>query len=151
MNSGKSKDKRKQGKGNPNDQIIDASPGDGAPALTSRGSGRGPDGKPKNVQETEAWKDGSRRMKRFWSGYVATLKNSFLNMPRAGQLELIMKGSIVMTMGVAVVSLGLFYYFLPTFVRVFALPIVIITAWFTATKLVAPMIKDRLESYLNED
>ena len=144
MSSGKFRNKQPKG-GNPNDQIIDASPGDHV-GLTNN-----PNGKPKNVQETEAWKDGSRRIKKIMGGYVQSLKTSFNGMPRNVQLELIMKGSIVMTMGVAVVSLGLFYYFLPTIMRVFALPVVIVTAWFTATTLVAPMVKERLEPYLNED
>jgi hypothetical protein len=51
------------------------------------------------------------------------------------KLELITKSSIVVTMGVAVVSLGLFYYFLPTVLRIFALPLVLVATWFTATKL----------------
>jgi hypothetical protein len=148
MNSGKSKDKRKQTKTNQQDQIIDASPGDGLNSLTN---GQKLGAKPKNVQETEAWKDGTKRVKRIWGSYVNNLKLSFQRMPRAGQLELITKGSIVVTMGVAVVSLGLFYYFLPTVVRIFALPLVLVAAWFTATKLVAPIIKDRLEPYMNFD
>ena len=145
MNSGKARDKRKQARNKAKDQIIDASPGqDGASQLMS---GQ----RPKSVQDTQAWKGGSRNLKRLWSGYVETLKSSFHNMPRAGQLELIYKGSIVVTMGVAVVSLGLFYYFLPTVVRVFALPVVFVTAWFTATKLVAPMISARMEPFLNPE
>ena len=145
MNSGKARDKRKQASKKGQEQNFDASPGkDGASQLMS---GQ----RPKSVQDTQVWKGGSRNIKRLWSGYLDTLKQSFYNMPRAGQLELIYKGSIVITMGVAVVSLGLFYYFLPTIVRVFALPVVGVTAWFTATKLVAPIITARMEQYLNPE
>ena len=148
MNSGKSKNKRKVTNRPLDNQIIDASPGDGEPMLSN---GQRADQRPNNVQETKAWKAGSSSIKRLWESYLNTLRSSFRNMNRAAQLELITKGSIVITIGVSVVSLGLFYYFLPTIVRVFALPLVLVTAWFVATKLVAPMVRERIEPILNDE
>jgi hypothetical protein len=147
MNSGKSRNKRKAKSQNAN-QYIDASPGDELPELAS---GQQPDRRPKSIQDTQVWKGGSRNLKNLWNTYLSTLKNSFREMPRATQLELLTKGSIIVTIGVSVISLGLFYYFLPTIVRVFALPVVLITAWFVATKLVYPMVRERLEPHLNSD
>jgi hypothetical protein len=148
MNSGKSKNKRKVAKSQAADQYIDASPGDELPELST---GQQFNQKPRNIQETQAWKGGTKRIQALWNSYIATLKNSFKNMPRSTQLELLTKGSIIVTMGVSVISLGLFYYFLPTIVRVFGLPIVLVTAWFVATKLVFPMVRDRLEPHLNDE
>ena len=145
MNSGRSRDKRKGIRSKSADQIIDASPGD------DPGMGGGQIGKPRNVAETQAWKGSLKRMRKLWDGYLDTLKNSFASMTRVQQMELITKGSLVVTIGVSVVSLGLFYYFLPTIVRVFALPLMGVTAWFVAVKLVAPMVADRLSRYLNDD
>jgi hypothetical protein len=153
MDSGKGKSKRKTVKGLGSDQIIDASPGNNPPDMSSQAKPLQPliNGKARSVQDTVAWQTGSRSIGRIWANYVENLKLSFSRMPRAGQIELITKGSIVLTMGVAVISLGLFYYFLPTIVRIFALPGALIIAWFTATKLVAVIIKDRLEKFLNSD
>jgi hypothetical protein len=130
------------------DQFIDASPGD---QVSDISAGQQLGSKPRSIQDTQAWKGGAKGLKSLWNNYLGTLKDSFANMPRSTQLELINKGSIIVTMGVAVISLGLFYYFLPTIVRVFAAPALLVTAWFVGTKLVFPMVRDRLEPYLNAD
>jgi hypothetical protein len=148
MNSGKSKNKRKVAKSQTADQFIDASPGDQVSELST---GQQFDRKPRSIQDTQAWKGGAKGLKNLWSNYISTLKYSFANMPRSTQLELISKGSIIVTMGVAVISLGLFYYFLPTIVRVFAAPVLLVAAWFVGTRLVSPMVADRLEPYLNAE
>jgi hypothetical protein len=148
MNSGKSKNKRKVPKRQAADQFIDASPGDQVSELSN---GQQFDRKPRSIQDTQAWKGGAKGLKNLWNRYISTLKDSFANMPRSTQLELISKGSIIVTMGVAVISLGLFYYFLPTIVRVFALPVLLVAAWFVGTRLVAPMVADRLEPYMNAE
>jgi hypothetical protein len=149
MNSGKSKNKRKVAKSQGSDQFIDASPGDDG--LSELSPGQRFSAKPRSIQDTQIWKGGAKGLNGLWNNYLGTLKDSFVNMPRSTQLELISKGSIIVTMGVAVISLGLFYYFLPTIVRVFAAPALLVTAWFVGTKLVFPMVRDRLEPYLNQD
>jgi hypothetical protein len=150
MSFGKSKGDKplKSRSKNFDDQIIDASPGDNPQdmAMSANSSAR-----PSNIRETKAWKNVSGGIKGVWATYMRTLANAFGKMSRTEQIDLIIKGSQIITIGVAVVGLGLFYYFLNVTIRVLVTPALLVGAWFLGTKVVAPVMTERLNQYLNED
>jgi hypothetical protein len=150
MSFGKSKGDKPQKSRSKNfdDQIIDASPGDNPQdmAMSANSSAR-----PANIRETKAWKNVSGGIKGMWGNYIQTLINAFGRMNREEQIDLIIKGSQIITIGVAVVGLGLFYYFLNVTIRVLATPALLVGAWFLGTKVVAPIMVERLNQYLNQD
>ena len=150
MSFGKSKgDKPQRGRSkNFDDQIIDASPGDNPQEMAmSPTSGA----RPANIRETKAWQNVSGGIKGIWSTYLQTLSNAFGRMNRDEQVDLIVKGSQIVTIGVAVVGLGLFYYFLNVTIRVLLTPALLVGAWFLGSKVVAPVMVDRLNQYLSPD
>lgn len=137
------------------DGAIDASPGN-LPANTEQGSkrfeggGAGRTG-PKNIMETQAWKDGTGGARKLWGNYLSILSESFARMPRDAQEQLIVRLSQVLTIGSAILILSFFYAFIPVFIRVLALPAVVVGAWYAGTKVVAPIMVTRFDSYLNRD
>jgi hypothetical protein len=150
MSFGKSKgDKMPRSRSkNFDDQIIDASPGDTPP--------EGPMGiqsanRPANLRDTKAWQNVSGGIQGIWAKYLATLASAFSRMTRTEQIDLIIKGSQIVTIGVAVVGLGLFYYFLNVMIRVFATPALLVGAWWVGTNVVAPAMITRFGQYLNEE
>ncbi len=78
------------------------------------------------------------------------LSGRFRNTPRAGQEAFILRMSQAITIGSAGLIALFVYPFLPTLVRVFALPVVLVLSWLLGTKLVAPQMMSRVESYLNQ-
>ncbi len=139
-------------KGDGPDRSIDASPGN-LPAEQSgkRFEGGGTGTGPKNIMETQAWKEGTGGARRLWSNYMNILAESFSRMPRDGQEQLIVRLSQVLTIGSAILILSFFYAFIPVFIRVLALPAVVVGAWYAGTKVVAPIMIARFDSYLNRD
>ncbi len=117
-------------------QSIDASPSGTAP---------------RNLRETKIWKDSESGMKRMWANYVNTLKDSFRQMPRAEQEQFIKRICVTVTLGVAALVFQFFYPFLPQLLRVLSLPIMLVAAYWAATKIVTPVMIIRYEEYLNRD
>lgn len=150
MSFGKSKGDKPQRSRSKNfdDQIIDASPGDN-PYEMSMNPGNGT--RPNNIRETKAWKNVSGGIKGIWATYMQTLATAFGKMNRDEQVDLIIKGSQIITIGVAVVGLGLFYYFLNVTIRVLITPALLVGAWFLGTKVVAPVMIERFNSLLNPE
>jgi len=138
MTFGKSKDGGKAKPGRLDDGIIDASPdSDGRKS-------------PRTIQDTRAWKDSTGGIQRVWDNYVKSLGTAFGRMNRRDQVQLISRFSQIITVGVVAVTFGIFYPFLPSLVRVLALPAVIVGAWWVGTKLIAPEIVTRLEDKLSK-
>ncbi len=141
----------KKGRAGDGPDSIDASPG--MPAQTEQGGKRFEGGGtgPKNIMETQAWKEGTGGAKKLWGNYMNILSDSFARMPRDGQEQLITRLSQVLTIGSAILILSFFYAFIPVFIRVLALPAVVVGAWYAGTKVVAPIMIARFDSYLNRD
>jgi hypothetical protein len=59
--------------------------------------------------------------------------------------KLILRLSRVLTIGCVVVLLNFFYSFIPSVIRLFAFPVLLVIAWFVATRAIAPMIEDHLD------
>jgi len=142
---GKGNDARRGGSSRPKpNDIIDASPGDDS-SRVRKGS------QPRNIQETQAWQDGVGGARRMWNNYLTLLSTSFAKMSRQGQEQFITRLSQIVTIGSAALFTSIFYAFLPSIVRVFALPLVIVGAWWAGTNIVAPQMIVRFSQYLNED
>ncbi len=123
----------------PDDQAKDL------PSTTPKIRGKNP----KNITETKAWKEGVGGFRQVWSNYLNTLSTAFRRMTRADQEQLITKLCQVITVGCAIVLTTFFYQFVPTLIRVFALPAFIVGSWFIATRVVSPMIITQFENKLN--
>ncbi len=108
-----------------------------------------PDAKPRNLTETEAWKTSRRGASRFWANYKALLKGSFERMNREEQEDLIIKFSIIITMGVTVLITLVFYSVMPSFVRIIAVPVALVVAWWAGRNIIAQTVIARIESKLN--
>lgn len=108
-----------------------------------------PKAKPKNIQETKLWKDGTGGARRFWSNYLTLLSTAFKRLTRRGQEELIIRVSTIVSVGTAIITLNAWYWFLPQFVRVLALPVVAVGSWWLGTRIVGPSMIERFASHLN--
>lgn len=137
----------KQG-GRPEDSLegFDASPDSGNKNGRKNGSRS-----PRNIQETRVWKDSVGGLSSMWKQYVAILKQSFARLPRDKQEFYIIRLSQAVTIGSSILAISFFYPFLPTIIRVFALPLVIVVSWWCGTKIVAPQMVIRMSSYLNKE
>lgn len=127
-----------------NDQFIDATP-DAETSPNMRG------GSPRNLQETKVYKDSVKGARAAWQNYLAFLAVKFHDTPRRGQEQFIVRMSQTLTIGSAVLITSLFYPFLPTLIRVFALPGVLVLSWWLGTKIVAPQMTIRFEKHLNQE
>lgn len=88
---------------------------------------------------------------RIWSNYKAILGTSFKGMMRADQEALLTKASVICTIGVTVLALGLFYSLIPSQIRTLLVPAAIFGAWWVGGKVVAKVIISRCESILNKE
>ncbi len=126
-------------KGNDPGQSIDARP-ESSPVAG---------GKPRSIQDTKAWRQGSAGVKQAWGNYKSMLSRSFKSMSREDQEALITRFCLITTIGVAMLLYMLVANFLPLYVRVFAMPLVFAGAYWLGTKLVAPVVIVRYDEYLN--
>lgn len=104
---------------------------------------------PKNITETKAYKEGKAGIGQMWNNYLLLLSSYFQKMKREDQEQLIVRFCQVVTVGCAVVLTSFFYQFVPSLVKVFALPLFFVGTWFVATRVVSPIIIAQFESKLN--
>ncbi|HMP51019.1 MAG TPA: hypothetical protein PKD05_05635 [Candidatus Melainabacteria bacterium] len=135
--------KSKKGKDTPAARLTqsDNSNQDAAPGQKS----------PKNIMETDTWKKSQSGISSLWRNYLDILAKYFRNYRRPEQVRLITTMCTVVTIGCATVLVTLFYPFIPQFVRLFAVPAIMVGSWFVATKVVSPIIIAQLEDKLNQD
>ena len=107
--------------------------------------------RPKSVMDTKIWKESMGGAGRFWFNYTNTLKTAFNRMDRRQQEELVTRMSQIITVGAAVVTTYVWYWFMPQVVRVFVLPVVLVGSWWVGTRIVAPNVIQRLESHMHPD
>ena len=74
---------------------------------------------------------------------------AFKKFNRTDQLQLIGKGSEIVTIAIVVDFLITFYQMLPWLLRLFLAPVLIGGAWFFAKEIVTPFMIKKLERYLN--
>jgi len=134
-------------------QYIDASPNtsqDGGAADNSK-LGRVKGAGPRSIQDTQLYQEGVGNARRIWFNYVNLLKTYFKKMTRPEQIQLITRLATILSMGSAVLILSFFYSFLPTVIRVFALPAVLVVSWWAGQNIVANVLVTRFETYLNKE
>ncbi len=103
----------------------------------------------KNEANKEMWNQGKKGLSDIWKNYVQMLQRDFQKRSRDSQEQLILRLSQVLTIGCVVVLLNFFYSFIPSVIRIFAFPVLLVIAWFVATRAIAPMIIVRFEDHLN--
>ncbi len=103
----------------------------------------------KEQKNKEMWTQGKKGLSDIWENYVQMLRRDFQKRPRGSQEQLILRLSQVLTIGCVVVLLNFFYSFIPSVIRLFAFPLLLVAAWFVATRAIAPMIVVRFEDHLN--
>jgi hypothetical protein len=101
------------------------------------------------IQDNKIWQGTVGSTKNALTGYFAFLQKYFLDQPRAEQEQLITRYCQILTIGAAVVILSFLNTFLPTIIRVFALPAILVGAWYAGTNIVPPIVIKRMEKYLN--
>ncbi len=99
----------------------------------------------KKEANKEMWSQGKKGLSDIWDNYVQMLRSDFQKRSRDSQEQLILRLSQVLTIGCVVVLLNFFYSFIPSVMRLFAFPILLVIAWFVATRAIAPMIEDHLD------
>ncbi len=125
--------------------------GDLPQRVSERPGSSGPSGSmgPKNITETKAFQKGVGGLRSMWGNYLDVLAAHFQKMNRPQQELFILRMCQVITIGCAIVVATIFYGYIPVMVRVFAFPIFIAGAWFTATRVVSPTIIAQFEHKLN--
>lgn len=69
--------------------------------------------------------------------------------PRDSQEQLILRLSQVFTIGCLVVLFNFFYSYIPAVTRIFTFPVLLVIAWFVATRAIAPRIVACFEDHLD--
>lgn len=103
----------------------------------------------KEEANKEMWNQGKKGLSDLWKNYLQMLQRDFQKRPRESQEQLILRLSQVLTIGCVVVLLNFFYSFIPSVIRLFAFPLLLVASWFVATRAIAPMIVVRFEDHLN--
>lgn len=105
----------------------------------------------RSVQDSKVWKDSTSGIKSLWGNYLQTLANSFNRMSRVQQESLISRICIIMTIGVSIILINLFYSFFPPLVRALMPPLVLALAYFAGARVVTPVMIARFEEHLNRE
>lgn len=108
-------------------------------------------GKKRDITDTEGWKSSSKGIKRFWVNYKNVLKDNFNRMSRDEQEDLIDKFAMIITVGVTVLAVLIFYPYIPRLLRVLGLPAALIGAWWVGRKIVGPVVVERMEGLLKKE
>ena len=101
------------------------------------------------IQESKVWKDSIGAGQRLWSNYLNVLSTYFSRMSRIDQEELISKFSWIITLGAASLA---WYQIYPLFhpnIRLIALPITAIAAYWFGKNVVSKIMIERFAKYLN--
>jgi hypothetical protein len=126
--------------------VIDARPtGPDDPAPGQQRS----EGKPINLREHKLWQEFSQVISRGWGGYTKFLLSSFVTLTRESQVQLITNGSLIVTVGIAMLVLCFIYRFLPLPARVVGVPVVLGAAWWLGANIVSDVLIERFDRYLN--
>lgn len=134
--SGRNRDTRTRTAAGDTDPTLDIPPPPGA--------------HPRSLTDTAAFQKGKNSASRMWTQYKNILRTSFVRMTRSEQEALLTKASIIITIGVTIIALGLFYSLIPRMVRVFLVPGALFGAWWIGGKVVAQVIIARFDSFLNK-
>ena len=106
-------------------------------------------GKPRNIFETTVWKKGVSAVTGLWANYRNLLKNSFEQMPRAMQEQLISRVCLIVTIGVTTVLLMFIYTFIPQIVREIMVPLALVGSFWLGKNVVSTVVLSRYEHLLN--
>jgi hypothetical protein len=105
----------------------------------------------RNITDTEGWKSSRKGVKRVWGNYKKLLTESFNNMSRSEQEDLIDKFALIFTIGVTCLVVLLFSPVMPRLVRVLGVPAALIAAWWAGRRIVGPVIIDRMSHLLKRE
>ena len=143
--SGNSRSKATYDKDRIQDQIIDASPGDKQRSLkTSLSPITG-------MRNSKACQDSLGTARRMWRNYVNMLSRHFHRMSRHSQEQFIIRLSQIITLGTTVLLTSIFYSFVPRGIRVLAVPVLFVGAWWAGTHYVGPQLIIRFGKSLNPE
>lgn len=132
------------------DQLADAILNEQREREGSSHTGSKPNGSgPRSIQDTKIWQDSVGGLRGVWESYVSNLATYFRNMTRIEQEQTIIKFCNAITIGTAILSLSIFYYFLPQPLRVLSLPVVVCLSWFAGARIVGPQMIIRFSRFLN--
>jgi hypothetical protein len=109
----------------------------------------GNSGEGNSIKDSKIWQNTVGPTKNAVAGYFGFLGKSFHDLPRMEQERLITNYCQILTIGAAIVILTFANPFLPTLVRVIALPAVGIFAWYMSTNVVSAIVIKRMDKYLN--
>lgn len=101
------------------------------------------------IQESKLWKDSIGALQRLWKNYLHLLSNSFRHMTRNEQEELIAKFSWLLTLGGVVLAWCPVYALFPSVIKVFAVPLSLLLAYWFGKNIVSKIMIDRFSKYLN--
>ncbi|HEY9785696.1 MAG TPA: hypothetical protein V6D17_09865 [Candidatus Obscuribacterales bacterium] len=104
--------------------------------------------KPRNIQDTQVWRDSTGGLKKIWGNYLNLLGKTFQQLSREEQERYITRFSVTIAVGAACVMASFFYWFLPPLVRVLVVPVFIGGAWWAGARFIAPQVILRFEHYL---
>jgi hypothetical protein len=105
--------------------------------------------KPRNIFETVVWKKSINAVTGLWANYRGLLKNSFEQMPRAMQEQLISRVCLIVTIGVTTVLLMFVYTFIPQLLREILVPLVLVGSFWLGKNVVTAVVLSRYEHMLN--
>lgn len=134
----------KNDKGRLNDMVVNVDPKSG---------GASPDGKlppppAGNFNNAKAWGAPMNGVSQGWSNYKKHLSTSFAKLSRFQQEALINRLCQIVTIGVTLLALLIFYHMMPMAVRVLIVPIAVVAAWWGANNVVTPVMIARVEPIL---
>jgi hypothetical protein len=107
-------------------------------------------GKPRNIFETVVWQKSASAVTGLWANYRNLLKNSFEQMPRAMQEQLISRVCLIVTLGVTTVLLMFIYTFIPQIIREILVPLVLVGAFWVGKNVVSVVVLSRYDHLLNQ-
>jgi hypothetical protein len=132
-------------KGRLDDRVVNVDPNadsgadnDFSPPSRSRNTGGG-----RNFRSS-----GGAGLQNAWANYRRALSDAFNKMNRFEQEALITRLCQIVTIGVALLALLLFYHMMPLAVRVLIVPVGVVGAWWAANNVVTPVIITRMESLM---
>ena len=109
-----------------------------------------PSAKPRNIFETTVWKKSTNAVTGLWANYRNLLRNSFEQMPRAMQEQLISRVCLIVTLGVTTVLLVFVYTFIPQIIREILVPLVLVGAFWVGKNVVSVVVLSRYDHLLNQ-
>lgn len=103
-----------------------------------------------NIKESKAWKDSIGAWQKVWGNYLNNLSTYWRNMSRSDQEELITNFSCILAVGGTTLAWYPIYPLFPSILKVIAVPLSLVLAYFFGRNIASKIIIDRCGKYLND-